>query len=316
MNPLKHNEQIEGEPHYLRARFLVKRMSMCILLFLAAFSAGAQGLVDQEGIRRIIENQGGDIDGVKQVTWQVYTVKSGELRSQLEAIPGQYALADKIRIIELANRVRLEYIKGGRRLVIPSEFPDDYRAYSPWPYHYEAAKSFPKLFVIDKYSQTFGAYENGNLAHWGLISSGRSNSSTPTGRYNFNWKTEYRLSNAAPEGEEWHLYWVFNFYTKIGLHVHQYALPINRVASHGCVRTARPDAQWNYSWANGWVGDQDNVTRNGTPVIVINDNPPGMIAAHWKITSDGTVESQVRLPGDLYQYPLKEKRRAPWESGW
>jgi hypothetical protein len=309
----------------LRLSYTVAKLLIAFSLCFCPFYANAQGLVDQETIRPIVENQIGDIDNVKQVTWRVHTIKSNGKQSSsirqgltacLDSIAGQYDLKNKIQIIELANRTRMAYIKGGKKIIVPDHFPADYRAYAPYPFFYDAAKNLAKLFIIDKYTQTFGAYENGRLVHWGLVSCGRSNSSTPSGRYNFNWRTYYKLSNAAPEGELWHLYWVFNFYSKIGLHVHQYHLPINRAASHGCVRTARPDAEWNYKWANGWVDAQNgNPARNGTPVLIINNNPPGNVAAHWAITKDDTVQSLVRLPEDLYQYPLVEKRGAPWESG-
>lgn len=310
----------------LRIINLVTKLLICIPLFFGAVSAIAQGVVDQEAIRPIIENQNGAIDNVKQVNWRVYTIKSNgeqsksarqDLSAQLDSVTGQYDGNNKIQIIELANRKRANHIKKGTEIIIPSDFPEDYRAYAPWPFYYDAAKNLAKLFIIDKYTQTFGAYENGKLAHWGLISTGKSNGRTPAGRYNFNWQTDFKLSNAAPEGEIWPMYWVFNFYSKIGLHVHQYRLPINRAASHGCVRTARPDAQWNYKWSNGWVNDKNgNLVRNGTPVLVINNNPPGNIAAHWAFTKDGAVQSLIKLPEDLHQYPLIEKRGVPWESGW
>lgn len=289
---------------------------MSLSVFLWAGTARAQGVVDQEAVRQVTQEQDGDIDNVRQATWQVYTVKSkAELKSFLESVPGQYSLSDKIKVVELANRVRMDFIKPGKKLVIPTEFNADYRSYSPWPYTYSAATHLPKLFIIDKHTQTFGAYENGKLAHWGLVSSGRSNNLTPAGRYNFTWKTYFKLSNAAPEGETWKLYWVFDFYSRIGLHVHQYSLPINRPASHGCVRMARPDAEWNYTWANGWVEGRSGISRNGTPVMVINSNPESNIAAHWSKSDDGAVRSKVNLPGDVYSYSMVE-RNAKWESGW
>lgn len=280
-------------------------------------SAHAQGVVDQEAVRAVTQDQHGDIANVRRVEWQIHTVKSrAALKDTLAALPGQYSLDDRIRIVELANRVTMGNIKTGRKLIIPKEFNTDYRAYSPWPYTYSAALGMPKLFMIDKRSQTFGAYENGKLAHWGLVSTGRSNGLTRAGRYNFTWKTYYKLSNAAPEGEKWHLYWVFDFYSKIGLHVHQYRLPINKPASHGCVRMARADAQWNYTWARGWVNNSNGgVSRNGTPVMVINSNPSNNVAISWKKSEDGSVASNVNPPGDPYSYSMVE-RHAKWESGW
>lgn len=300
---------------------------MACCLFLCKCTSNAQGSVDQEGVRQIIENQRGDVDTVRKVQWLVYNVTNAngkpdsilkQLNDYLNTREGQFTSDERIKIVELANRVRMSYIGERSQFVIPSFFYPDYRSYSPYPFHYPEAASLPKLFIIDKYTQTFGAYEYGKLIHWGLVSSGKSNRSTPPGRYNFNWKTYYKLSNAAPEGVEWHLFWVYNFYAKIGLHVHQYSLPIGAPASHGCVRIARPDAQWNYRWANGWVRDKGKLLRNGTPVIVINGNPPNNRAFQWEITKQGTVNSLVKLPEHLEDIPLGsyEQRAAAWESGW
>lgn len=151
-----------------------------------------------------------------------------------------------------------------------------------------------KLFIIDKYTQTFGAYEYGKLVHWGLVSTGRTDDLTPNGKYNFTWKAEYRQSTAAPPGEVWEMYWMFNFIPDAGIHVHQYALPIAAAASHGCVRLSLGDAQWNYNWADG------GGKNKGTPVWVINHNPVDR-PAHWEISYDGSVKSLVRLPGENEQ---------------
>src|SRR4051794_35764747 len=102
-------------------RLTLNIATLCLLL-LATLSAKAQGYVDQEAVRSLIEDQRGDIDKVQQVHWQVYTVKStnkvAALKAVLDSIPGQYDLDTKIRIVELANRVRLENMKAGRTLVI------------------------------------------------------------------------------------------------------------------------------------------------------------------------------------------------------
>jgi L,D-transpeptidase catalytic domain len=304
------------------------KIATCIIVFLLqAFIAGAQNVVDQEAIRPIIENQRGDISGVQKVGWQHYTFRGGDSRRNkqaiaefqhfLDSIPGgSYSAEQKMEIVELANRQRMNAVEKQRDLLVPTSFPEDYRAYSPYPFNYSTAANLPKLFIIDKYTQTFGAYEHGKLVHWGLVSSGRHNEATPPGRYNFNWKVYFKLSNAAPEGEEWRLFWVFDFYAKIGIHVHQYKLPINIPASHGCVRTARPDAEWNYHWANGWVKDGDRLLRNGTPVMVIRENPPGY-SAHWE-SHDGEAHSLIRLPDNFEEVRLgaSEQRERPWESGW
>jgi hypothetical protein len=205
-------------------------------------------------------------------------------------------LGHRLAIVELSNRVRGKYMMQRRELMVPNAFPEDFRAYSPYPRNYPAAADLPKLFVIDKYTQTFGAYESGNLVRWGLVSTGREDGLTPTGRYSFNWKQEYRESSEAPEGEVWKMHWVFNFHETKGLHVHQYQLPIALPASHGCVRLSEADAAWNYNWASQRSSSNGSV-QPGTPVIVINHNPAGL-PAHWMPGHANTAISLVNLPED------------------
>ncbi|RYD56007.1 MAG: L,D-transpeptidase [Sphingobacteriales bacterium] len=305
----------------------MKRMIYTALLALSTgLTARAQGWVDQEAIFPIVETQVGSINTVEKASWTVYEYndnkpndKKGqwsELMSYIDSLPG-FHTGSRRYIIEMTNRVTGDNMKKGRKLILPTSFPEDFRAYSPYPYKYEAAVAMPKLLVIDKYTQTFGAYENGELIRWGLVSTGRENNLTPPGRYNFNWKDEYRLSNAAPPGETWELNWAFNIDAAVGIHVHQYALPIASPASHGCIRMSEADAKWNFNWANGWQkGETGKLTRNGTPVMVINDNPVGR-PAHWELSGDNVV-SLVRLPDDPNALPNGSyaQKASKWESGW
>lgn len=305
---------------------MMKRLLYGLALMLTTTLVHAQGYVDQQATYPISEAQLGDVDGVQKVNWQIYEYKDHnkkdnkgawtEFLAYIDSLPGGFT-GERRYIVELANRVTGENFKVGRKLLVPASFPDDYRAYSPYPFEYAAAKDLPKLFVIDKYTQTFGAYENGKLVRWGLISSGQDNDLTPPGRYNFNWKAEYRQSTAAPEGEVWELYWMFNFHAKYGIHVHQYAQPIGYAASHGCVRLSEADAKWNYTWSNGWIMEGGRIKRNGTPLMVINDNPVSGRPAHWDIEGD-EVLSAVKLPDALDQVPLGTyaQSEAAWASGW
>jgi lipoprotein-anchoring transpeptidase ErfK/SrfK len=269
------------------------------LLALSNVTVNAQGYVDQDKIAPLTNSQVGSIQNVQKAEWMVYDYKpfkKGEkkgpwtrLKSYLDSLPGQH-VGYRLEIVELANRVTSDRLKPGRKLLVPTSFDGDYRAYSPYPFHYPEAEKFPKLFIIDKYTQTFGAYENGDLVHWGLVSTGRTDDLTPNGKFNFNWKAEYRESSAAPPGEVWEMRYLFNFEPTAGIHVHQYSLPIANPASHGCVRVSMSDAIWNYNWAEGTKGK-----TKGTPVWVINHNPVGK-AAHWDVSADGKVRSLVRLP--------------------
>ncbi|MCB0696398.1 MAG: L,D-transpeptidase [Chitinophagaceae bacterium] len=302
--------------------------SLCTLLvFLYCLPlATAQGYVDQDKVARLQNSQLMPVDNLQKVSWHLYEygdhVKGdslgnwGEFLAHIDSIPGDDS-AMKRYIVELTNRITGDNFKNGRALMIPDSFVQDFKAYSPYPFYYTAADTVAKLFIIDKFTQTFGAYEYGKLVRWGLLSSGRTNDKTPAGRYNFNWKDEYRLSNAAPPGEKWELFFMFDFQAIWGLHVHQYSLPINKPVSHGCVRVSMADAKWNYNWANGWVHKKGKLVRNGTPVMIIHDNPTGN-AAHWKIT-DGKIESLVILPEHLLDIPAglhSTTSAVPWQSGW
>lgn len=295
----------------------MKNVIIALLFMYTSVAGYCQGYVDQLAIAPIAASQQGDIGKVNKVDWYLFTYTDLEsLQQYIDGIPGGFA-GSRRYIVELANRITFDNLKKGRTLLIPRFFEEDYRAYSPYPFIYEIALRMPKLFIIDKYTQTFAAYEYGRLVRWGLVSTGKRNNLTPAGRYNFNWKTQYRKSNAAPPGEVWEMYWVYNFHAKFGIHLHQYALPIGMAASHGCVRTAEPDAIWNYNWANGWVQDKKGrIVKNGTPLMVINSNPP-VRPAQWK-TDNNEIVSQVHLPlsFDEVKAGTTAQKEAAWESGW
>ncbi len=280
----------------------MRRLIIVMFLALGASGSHAQGYVDQDRVAPVLNSQNVSTKSPEKITWTVYdykAYKTGDkkgpwttLKSYLDSLPGMQPDL-RLEIVELANRVTSDKLKTGRYLVVPSSFPDDYRAYSPYPQYYGEAASMDKLLIVDKYTQTFGAYENGNLVRWGLVSTGRTDNLTPDGKYRFTWKTEYRESAEAPEGEVWEMRWVFNFEPRTGLHVHQYSLPIAEPASHGCVRMSMADAMWNYNWAQSSAEGKSD----GTPVWVINNNPVDK-AAHWYIDADNNVVSLVRLPGE------------------
>ena len=198
----------------------------------------------------------------------------------------------------------------GDTLVLPSHYGLDFRAYSPFPRHWAGAASHGKLFVIHKTVQAWAAYENGRLERWGLVSTGKDESETPSGRYNFNWRELHRVSTLSPPGQSWDMRWVFNFFDERGMHVHQYyALPTDGAASHGCVRLMTADAQWIYDWADGWVtvngtadralASRGRILRQGTMVLVLGDQPDGA-PTRFVQTDAGPEIVQVELPADPY----------------
>jgi hypothetical protein len=280
-------------------------LGSCVLL-LTAHTVNGQGFMDQTAVAPVLESQTGPVSDIRTVTWHTYSIaktKGGQklvlaaLQAHLDSLPGART-EQRLAIVELSNRVNSKYLLQRSELLIPDEFPQDFRAYSPYPLQYEGAGEMDKLFVIDKYTQTFGAYEKGELVRWGLICSGREDGLTPTGRFNFNWKQEYRESTEAPPGETWKMRWVYNFYAPAGIHVHQYQLPLATPSSHGCVRLSEADAAWNYNWASGWKDIKTPGDQPGTTVIVLNYNPVGL-AAHWSDFGS----SLVMLPGSAAEVP-------------
>lgn len=275
-----------------------KALAVGLITWAAVSQCTAQGYVDQQAVAPLLDGQGSSAD-VKPVGWHIYKVSSAQktnkavekkLQAHLDSLPGTLESKHRMHVVELTNRVRAKYLLQRSELLIPDAFVEDFRAYAPYPIRYHSAAPLPKLFVVDKYTQTFAAYEGGTLVRWGLVSTGADDANTPAGRYTFNWKQEYRESTAAPEGEVWKMRWVWNFHGPRGIHVHQYAVPIAQPASHGCVRLTEADAAWNFLWA-----------EKGTPVIVINNSPAGL-ATHWLMAGRRPISS-VDLPDNPMDVP-------------
>lgn len=306
----------------------MRYLQLTVAAMLNVFIANAQGYVDQERTYDLVNSQTTEVKSLAKVNWHQYVYKDhiegnkmgnwSEFMAYIDSLPGYYDKEVKRYVVEMSNRITGDNFKNGMTLLVPDSFPKDFKVYSPYPFIYLAAEPIPKLFIIDKFTQTFGAYEYGKLVRWGLLSTGRDNDLTPPGRFNFNWKDEHRFSNAAPADEEWEMFYVFNFQSKWGVHVHQYALPIGKPVSHGCVRVSLADAIWNYYWANEWQHEKGRLVRNGTPVVVLHSNPKGK-ASHWQV-KNGKVESLVDLPTNLSDVPpgiySSISERVPWLSGW
>ena len=227
-------------------------------------------------------------------------------------------------LVELLNRKLLRDLSIGDSLVVPTEFDIDFRAYSPFPTNYPGAKEFDKLFVIDKTIQAFAAYEYGTLMRWGIVNTGSEESRTPNGRFNYNWKSEYRVSSLSPPGEPWEMYWVFNFHLDRGIHTHQYAMPSGGPTSHGCVRMVDADAEFIYNWAESWttskrgVGFSTNygkVIKPGTTVIVVGEDPaPGDAPQPFRYEKRYPILERVILPAHPYDVPAGTEQQEYFDN--
>jgi lipoprotein-anchoring transpeptidase ErfK/SrfK len=211
------------------------------------------------------------------VAYRSVVIKGGEGRkflSQLKSEIGEEKMAFLLKL----NRLDAQHLRAGVTLVIPEQV-DELTTFSPFPRRLETAREIPKLILVSLRVQAFGAYEFGNLAHWGPTSSGKKATPTPAGLYHTNWKSKATRSSI---NADWLLPWYFNLDNQRGISFHQYDLP-GYPASHGCLRLLADDAAWIYGWADQWTlsTDQRRVEVYGTPVIVFGKYDYGK-QAPWK----------------------------------
>ena len=271
----------------------MKILWLSLLFVLPLAPTFGQSYINQREVEAILNtHRVVDLDQLPEIFYNYYILRSQRnntvlARNTLYKIAGEGDLTlgrQRAKLAELLNRVDLEYFIIGDTLVIPTEWEQDFRAYSPFPRYYSGAREFDKLFIIDQSIQAWVAYEYGRMVRWGIVNTGARDNPTPTGRFNFNWKEEYRVSSMSPPGEPWEMYWVFNFHNPRGIHIHQYAMPTGGPTSHGCVRLVETDAKWVYDWADTWITTSRNsgfasqssrILKPGTMVLVIGTAPIG-----------------------------------------
>lgn len=263
----------------------------------------------QAEIMEVIERRTGDLDDIEPAQYDYWIV---EHDSRLEARLALYRhVGDHNRgLIQLLNRNDLENLQLGDTLIVPVDPNLDFRAYSPFPFYWPGAADHDKLVVLDKHVQAFAAYEWGRLERWGIINTGTESSITPSGRFNVNWKQDYRVSTLSPADEPWEMYWVMNLHEARGIHMHQYALPMGGPVSNGCIRLSDPDARWLYGWTETWAKTGGNPMQSGnstvhdlgTMVLVIGEDIVGM-PEPFVLRPDYPVLKRVRLPDDPYEVP-------------
>ncbi len=287
------------------------RLALVLLCLLLATPVWAQETSHfrQKNIADVIERRDGDLDDIPPVYYDYHVVESD---SRLEArlkLYRRYGEENK-GLLQILNRNDLENLRRGDTLIVPTDLTLDFRAYSPFPRYYPGARDIDKLVVLDKSIQAFGAYEWGKLARWGMINTGTESARTPSGRFNVNWKQDYRISTLSPADEDWEMYWVMNIHETRGIHLHQYALPMGGPASHGCIRMSDPDARWLYAWTDTWKktgGDEISsvgatINEQGTIVLVIGQDIVGK-PNPFVFREDYPVLKRVRLPASPYDVP-------------
>ncbi len=267
-----------------------------------------------------MERRSGALDDVPRVYYSYYVVPEGQNRLQARlAVYQRFGDRDTVKpLLWLLNRDDLEDLRPGDTLVVPNHFGLDFRAYSPFPRYYPGARAVGKVVILDKSIQAWAAYDDGALQRWGIISTGSESGRTPSGRFNVNWKQEYRISTLSPPDEPWEMYWVMNLHEARGIHMHQYALPTGGPASHGCIRMLEPDAQWLYGWTDIWekTGNSDpissvgaRIVRPGTMVLIVGHDISEE-AEPFVHRPRYPVLRMVSLPPDPYQVPPGSPQQA------
>ncbi len=290
-----------------------------VLGMLLPGAALGQSYINQTALEGLLSRRAESLDALPEVYYDYYTFyhpseNSVLARNQFYKEIGQgdtHTGRERAKLVELINRQLLENLDLGDTLVVPTEFELDFRAYSPFPRYYPGARDIDKLFIIHKQVQAWAAYEYGQLARWGIVNTGAKESPTPTGRYNFNWKEEYRVSTLSPPDEDWEMYWVFNFHHARGIHIHQYVMPTGGPTSHGCVRLVDADARWIYDWADHWettaghIGPSSaagRIQKQGSMVLVLGEDPPGK-PQPFELKKRYPVLRRLDLPADPYAVP-------------
>lgn len=316
------------------AKSYAKCVAVILLLVLTGHAppdAEAQGYFDQYELENILNRRAESLDALPEVYYEylVFDDPSGNSVMARNRLYSRLGDGDtklghqRAQLVELLNRTTLENVSLGDTLVVPTDYGLDFRAYSPFPRYYPGARNFDKLFVIHKTIQAFAAYEYGALQRWGIVNTGNPDSTaTPNGRFNFNWKEEQRVSTLSPPGEEWEMYWVFNFHAARGIHVHQYAMPTGGPTSHGCVRLVDADAKWIYDWADAWVtttghigpaSGRGKLKSPGTIVLVLGDDPPDLHPNPFVNRRRYPVLKRVALPNDPFSVEPGTNQQEMWD---
>jgi len=199
---------------------------------------------------------------IKPIKEIIYHLESGKQWSKQHKVDNNIQ-----RIVRAANRADFEFLKLMDSIVVPSDSTAEIAFFLPFPINVPFINEVDKIIFFSYATQSFAAYENGDLKYTGATNMGRKKDLTPIGLFYTNWKAEKTISTF---NDEWELRWNFNIENKLGVGFHQYELP-GYPASHSCLRLQEADAKDLYSWADQWILKKDTVEIKGTPVIVFGN---------------------------------------------
>jgi lipoprotein-anchoring transpeptidase ErfK/SrfK len=161
------------------------------------------------------------------LTFHTLKITNNQTLSSLKSTLGEQG----IELVLKLNRLDPNHVQKGTTLVVP-DAPAALIALSPFPPELEMGLSLPKLILVSREAQAFGAYESGKLVYWGPTSTGKKSTQTPAGLYYTNWKKKETRSTVNPA---WILPWAFNLDNLGGIAFHPYVFPVfHDTAASGC----------------------------------------------------------------------------------
>ena len=245
-------------------------ISASLMTLFFCYCNNAQNNTEKNTDEKLITNQDNTKDTTKSVA-KVERQKPGNITYQLDTtktwLAGAGKTIDSVQqsIVIAVNRTDKANLKNMKTIIVPSDLSGNIAYYLPFPLSVSGLKDVNKILLFSYATQSYAAYQNGELVYTGQTNMGRKKDPTPTGLYYTNWKAEETKSTF---NDEWDLKWNFNIENKEGIGFHQYALP-GYPASHSCLRLTEADAKYLYTWADQWeIKGTDNIIANGTPVIV------------------------------------------------
>jgi lipoprotein-anchoring transpeptidase ErfK/SrfK len=178
-----------------------------------------------------------------------YIVQPGQ---ELGLIAKEYGV-DVQDIVRLNNISNPDLLFIGQELTIPAAgLYEPTQADAPAP-----PTNTGKSIVVSTERQRIYAYENGQLVHSHLVSTGLSN--TPTVKGDYSIYVKYLADDMSGPGYFLpQVPYTMYFYQGYGIHGTYWHNSFGRPMSHGCVNLPTPEAQWFYDWASV-----------GTPVRVV-----------------------------------------------
>ena len=179
----------------------------------------------------------------------VHVVEQGQ---ELGLIARLYGV-DMQDIVQLNDLSNPDLLYVGQELIIPAA-----GMYTPAQADAPAAPTtVGKSIVVSTQKQRIYAYENGQLVHSYLVSTGLPDTPTVLGDY----KIYVKYTATDMSGPGYYLPsvpYTMYFYQGYGIHGTYWHNSFGRPMSHGCVNLPTPEAKWFFDWA-----------EVGTPVRVI-----------------------------------------------